>query len=81
MRILPLLGKVAAAYLGLCLWGTCEGHSEGSLFDGLRPTLSNSSACRLWSCAETSPAKPLQNGCSTEGQRMEETQIPGVIGR
>ena len=26
-------------------------------------------------------AKPLQDGCSAEGQRTEETQIRGVTGR
>ena len=45
MRVLPFLGNMATTYLGLCLWSTPEGHSEGSLFGGLRPTLSNTCAC------------------------------------
>lgn len=56
MCVLPFVGNVAATYLGLCLWSTPEGHSEGSLFGRLRPTLSNTSACRLWSCSEPSQA-------------------------
>lgn len=54
--VLPFLGSVAITCLGLCLWSTPEGHSEGPLFDGLRPTLSNASACRLWGCSEPSQA-------------------------
>lgn len=56
VHVLPFLGNTATTHLGLCLWSAPEGHSEGSLFDGLRLTGSNTSACRLWSGSAPSQA-------------------------